>query len=370
MKKIVVILLSILCLIMIIYYFRSDYIIGYKIDKFKIKEQYNDNKYYFEIMNNKLYNFDYIVSRKLNKKQIENVVYIKDGVYECIIPKSKKLDTYPLCYRGNNLVSYTLVSSDKIKEFFIKNGYSNKNVYEKSDKDFQFYNNLDKKEYIAVWKYNGFYIMNENNIKTINLFNKDRYSNDLCYLNNQYLLLPNYDQEHEFNTFYIVNIKNGEKEKIDTDYNISYESYIVGVNEDSVYLFDKKYKNEYEINVKKGKVKLIGNEDKGYVKYKDGKRVSETLKYFNQSRTFNLGSTSSYIYNEGASLTKTYKENKKYSTIIFDKKVNLVNTHNDKVYFILKDVLYEYIPYSGEKTIVKNFEWNFNLKDTIFIYNE
>ena len=81
MKKIFIIILSVLFLIIIIYYFKSGYKITYKVNNYKIKEQYKDNKYYFEINKDKLYNFDYLSDRKINKRHITNIKNIKDKTF-------------------------------------------------------------------------------------------------------------------------------------------------------------------------------------------------------------------------------------------------------------------------------------------------
>ena len=65
-----------------------------------------------------------------------------------------------------------------------------------------------------------------------------------------------------------------------------------------------------------------------------------------------------------------YKENKKIKKIIYDKSVDYISSFNDFVYFLDGEYLYEYIPKSGSKKIARNFEWNFNKENTIFIYNE
>ena len=344
-KLFIVIIMFILILSVVLYYFKSNYVINYKVDNYKVKEQYKNNKYYFEISDKKTYNFDSLQGRKFNKKQIDSIKYIKDNEYVCIIPLSNKIDTYPLCFYNDSSISYSLVNSDIIKSFFIKNNYKLSKDESNDSKDFKFYNNLDKNEYIAIWKYNGFYILNENNIKTINLFKKDRYSNDLCFLNNKYLLLPNYNQSHEFTSFYKVDITSGKKEVIKTDYSISYESIIKGSFKNSVYFYDNKYKKSYVINIKKGSVY-------------EGKLVHL------------IKDKSNYIYLNNNGLLKKYNENKNLSTIIYNKDVNIIDEYKDNLYFVDKEYLYKYKPILGYKRIVKNFEWNFNLKNTIFIYNE
>ena len=44
---------------------------------------------------------------------------------------------------------------------------------EESKKDFIFYNNLEENEYIALWNYKGYIVMNGKSYKNVELFKKD-----------------------------------------------------------------------------------------------------------------------------------------------------------------------------------------------------
>lgn len=370
MKKYLLIFLVLIFLIISIYYFKSDYKIKYKINKYNVVETYKNNKYYFEIKSDKLYNFDILEKRKISKKHIQNIKVIKNENNICIIPTSKKLKTYPLCYRNNEAISYTQIEDEKIINALNNNGFKKEKFPKDENKNFEFYNNLEKDEIISVWKYNGFYIMNDNNIKTINIFKKDRYSNDLCSLIDNKLVFANYDEDHEFSSVYVINVETGKYIKIKSNYNISYESYIAGKSKNTLYLFDKKYKIEYAINVKKETIKVVGDEEKGYIKYKNDRKESASLAEFNKTLRFNLNKESYYIYDDGEKIRKAYKENSKHSMIIFDKKAKIIDYNKDILYFVNDDKLYKYIPKIGERAVVKNYEWKFNLDNTIYIFNK
>ena len=76
------------------------------------------------------------------------------------------------------------------------------------------------------------------------------------------------------------------------------------------------------------------------------------------------------IANNNFNIYADLSNQKKIKKIIYDKSVDYISSFNDFVYFLDGEYLYEYIPKSGSKKIARNFEWNFNKENTIFIYNE
>ena len=365
MKRYIVLILFLLSLIVIIFYLKADYSIDYKINKIKVMEKFENNRYYFFIDNK--YQLDVYSKRKFNKKLITNIKRVKDNNEECLILTSKKLEVYPLCYKDNKQISYDLIESKKLKKYF----NAKENIKEDKDKSFEFFNNLDSNTYIAVWKYNGFYIMNEDEINTLNILKDDRYSNDLSVIAEKYIFLPDYDSEHVFNAYYKVDITKNKYKKIEIPFDIDYDSYILGTNEEFIYIYDKKYKTEYEINIKKDKVKVIGNEEDGYIKYTNGKESKTSWSKLDSGKIkFTFNKDSNYTYKVNNNLTMKMKENNKLETIIYDKKVDYIDEYQNHVYFLDGEYLYDFIPYYGSKKIARNFEWNFNKDNTIFIFNK
>lgn len=366
MKKNITIILIILSILIFILYLVKDYTIEYKVDKIKITEKYYKKRYIFTLDNK--YLMDIYSNKKFNKKLIKNIKKVKDGNYECLILKSSKLTVYPLCRKDDKQISYDLVESKKLSKYFNKS----KILEENDDKSFEFFNNVENETYISIWKYNGFYIMNGTEITTLNIFGEDRYSNDLCVNSNKYIFLPDYDSKHTFNYFYKVDVTKKNFTKIKTGYEIDYDSYILGSHDEFIYLYDRKYKTEYEFNLKKDKLKIIGNKENGFIKYKNGKiektswnKLDKKMVHF----TFNKESNYSYKNNK-KEFIKIFSDNKKLINIIYKKPVTYIDEYKDKVYFLDKEYLIEFSPIYGSKKVVRNFEWNFNKDNTIFIYNK
>lgn len=364
-----IILIAFLLVFLFFYYkySTSSYSINYKIDDIKVLEKYNKNRFYFELnYDGKIFNFDLYKTRSLKKHLVKDIEVLKVDDYICLIPTIRNIETYPICRDKDNLVSYDLINNEeldnKVKTLKYKKYELNKET------DFEYLENLDKNEYALIWKYNGFYLLNGNKTKEINIFKKDRYDNVLTTQINDKILMPNYDEAHIFTSFILLDITTGKYNKIETKYEIDYDSYIVGNYKNSVYLFDNKHVSLYEINTKTKKVHLIGNEEKGYIKIIDGKKKSakkseyviDKIKVINtlEKDTF---VTSNYFY---------YKENTKVISKFFEHEdIKIIYTNKDNIYFVYEDDLYKYNKLHGTKEILHYFELNFNYKTNVFVYN-
>lgn len=245
LKKSAIIIISIILIsiIVLIIFLLSiiktkSYSIEYNIDDYKISEYFDDkiNLFYFEIKKEDItYNFvypsKYIKERKLIK---EISSYNKDDE-TCLIVNSEYISTNPLCNINNDLVDYRLVSSsllDKLNYTLPEEERKENTIY-----NYTIYNNDLN---IYIWNYKGFNHINNNELNNINLFNKDIYDIPLAAKINNYLVIPDYEQEYTFNKVYLLDL---ETDKLDTwtlKYNISYESYVLGINNKSLFIIDKK----------------------------------------------------------------------------------------------------------------------------------
>lgn len=364
MKKYFLIFINIILLITIIHYYIYSYDIVYYIDNYQINEQYdmknkiikfnivyNDKEYYFEI--NK--------KRFFNKKIINNIDLIEEDNLVCLIPNSKKIETYPLCYENDIYTSYLIIQND------VLNNYKNDYNVENPENNFKFYNNLDENEYVALWKYNGFYIMNKDNIKTINIFEKDRYNNDLSIIVNNKILMANYDESQYFKNIVILDITTGEYEVIESKHEIYYDSYFTGNNKDNVYLYDKKTYSLYEINIKNKQIKLISNTEKGFIKYVNGKKVEATLNEYNKEKITYFSDDFTYTYKIDKNNTFISMNNDLWMKLS-NNTLNIIKDNINNIYYSEGNYFYRFNNYSGIKTIFYDFELNFNSNNRIFVY--
>ena len=365
MKKALIIILNIFILIILLKYFLSSYNISYKINEYDIKTTYKKNRYYFEVKDkNIIYNFDIYDKRKISKLRISKIEKIIGDDFECIYPVINEFKTYPLCNKNNEMIDYNLIDSPLLAKYK-KNNKNNEN-----NSDFIYYNNLNSKSYVALWNYKGYTIMNGKSYNKVEIFKNDRYDNDLSYQLNNNIYMPNYDLEHEFNELIVLNVENLTKKTIKLEYNIDYDSYIVGSVKHKIYLFDNKHSILYEIDTKKEKAKILGSNQKGYVMYNDNKFIScsKTLYTVKKIKYSDISNNSKYIYSFNNGTYKQYKDNKNIKVKIFDEKINILKQYKDEIYYLDKDTLYLYKPLNGSKKVFYNYELEFNTNNTIFIY--
>ena len=370
-KKICFIIFVLLLVVFLIKYFVSSYKIKYNLNDFDVTEIYENGKYYFEISNDDLaFNILFYKDRKLSKKLIKGINIFEGENYNCLDVNLDFYAHYPICYdKDNNLIHFSLISDKDIVEYLLDLGISSTSLITYDD-EFYFTNSLDSNQHIAVWKYDGFYLLDDSGVKSIDMFDNDRYSNTLSYLYKDIIFLPNYDEDLFFTKFILFDIIDGKYEIYNSDFEISYDSYISGTNGNNIYLYDRKNECLYEVNIKKGKIECVGDAENGFVKYENGKRVKALLKeydeehimYFDDKQCNNIavdGLNYFYVYNNNI-LTK-FKNDENFS---------IVNIFNNDIYYLSNDDLYVFNPIYGHKLILHYFELNFNDSNRIFIYNK
>lgn len=362
MKKTLMFIIIISIILILSKFYFSEYNIEYKINNYEIKEIYKDLRYYFEINGDKKFNFDIYTKRTRSKKKIDNIKIIeKDNIY-CIIPTSKDLKMYPLCYKDDEYTDYNLIEIEELEEY-----KTNKINIEKPKSDFIYYDNLNSNEFIALWNYKGYIVMNGNSYKYIELFKKDKYDNTLSYIIDNTIYIANYEEEHEYTKLIKFNIETYKTEEIDLKYSIDYDSYIVGHIKNKLYLFDNKHTILYEINLKNKKVKVVGNNSIGFKKYVDGEFVncSKTEYKVNKIKYNKIESIYKYELDNG--LYKTIS-NSKLKQKILNNEVKIINENQNEIYYILNDEFYKYTPKNGSEKIFYNYELTYNSDNTIYTY--
>lgn len=362
-KKLIICLL---CYIFIIVfkYFISDYTINYKLKDYEIAIEYNNKRYYIELEKDNKYNLDIYKTRSLNRKIINDIKIINDENYECIIPLIDGVDTNPLCYRDSEYIDFNLIESEKLDL------YKNKLLSDVVGNEFKYYDSLDTTEYMALWNYKGYVVMNGNSYDIVKLFDKDRYDNNLSYQIDNYIYMPNYDQEHEYNELIKFNIKTLKYEKIIMDNNIDYDSYVVGNIKKKIYIFDNKHSLLYEINIKNGESKIIGSNEIGYVKYMNNEFISCSKSEYKNDKIKYNDFKSVYKYNNSSGLYKSIKENDGLIQKISDSEAIILGEYNNILYYLVKNKVYKYEPMKTIKQVLFENELEFNNSNMIFIYND
>ena len=357
--------------------------------KFNIKENYNKEYYNLEIKNGE-YEYNINIYDNLNKDRniVKKIYYYSDKKYECILPLiNTKVLTDMMCYKDGIIYNYNAIKGknlklDKyvssIKEY--NNKYENNDSYNEVD-TFKFYNNKIN-NIVSITSYKGLYI----NGMQINLFKKDVYSNKISTFVDNYYLSADYNENYEFNSFYLVNLKNSEIEHIETKDSISFDSFIQGIVDNKVYLYDYDNEIQYEIDVYNKKVNVVSNRD--YIKYYVNSKWERLSKsrvkrntYFDYSTLDKNFTEYDYVKeSEDYYYLFTKQEDNKYKLYRVNKNniniktyLGIVPTNNIKMnknyfYYIDGNKLYYYSDTTGIKTILENSEIEFNETIKYYIY--
>jgi len=192
----------------------------------------------------------------------------------------------------------------------------------------------------------------------------------------------------QFRNFYIIDMINGKVETIKAPNYISFDSYIQGIVDNKIYIYDKDNEKQYMINSKEKTVKEVGNNKKKIKYYEQNKWEKITTTKANKNLTFNLieeelefqkydevyhvgGEVSGYYYllekqETGYHLYRTPSQNKKMityiSTVNDTKNIYLLD---DYVYFLDGQFIKYYHDTTGVRTLLEYRELEFN-KNIIF----
>lgn len=379
------------------YTIQNDY--TFIVKEIRVQNTKNEKtNYYFEItINDTTFSLQTYQKLGSGQKVLSDIKYYEDGQYKCILPitKSNTLFSDILCKRENIYYSYNSIkgTDSNLDEFvsnleiYDSNKYINSEEILKDSNNIVAYNNFPSNFYIALEQYKGLYYANDKIVfgKKV-LFQKDIYQKEISTFIKNYYIVANYNDEYEFHDIYLIDIQSGDQYKITSNNAISMYSYINGVIENSVYLFDTSSKKQYEINIKTKTIIEVGNENTGIKYYNNGTwetrnaydAVNQKL-YFNYytidsnfngqnySKVDKVGGENSgyyYLYQATSSGYQAYRvnvQNLNNITYLFTTS-DLQNVIYLNDYVIYKDGSYinYYHDLTGNRNLLRCDEINFN----------
>ena len=367
---------------------KVSYKIKYDNKFFNVVEIHESDNYYFEIKTNNTFSFR--INMNKGRKVVNKIYYYNDKEYECILPViDDKITIDMMCFYGGIMYNYSnlLSKNDKLDNYvnsiteyndkiFLDNTSNYKKVY-----DLAFYN-LD---IINHNVYSSTYKGIASNVKSVKLFDNDIYNNEISLFLGKYYVSADYNSNYEFDELYVINLKNHKKSKIKSKNSISFDTYIQGVVDNKVYLYDKDNEIQYELNIDKKSIKEISSNTE--IKYYDNGTWRNINKpsvnkevYFNFNTLNNyftgydkVVETDNYYY-----LIKKYESKYnlyrvdvrnidvvKYITTIYD--TNLYY-NDDYIYYVIDNKLMYYSDITGVKTIMENNELRFNKNIKYYVY--
>lgn len=380
-KQLIFVVIAFLILKSIFYILDNNHEIEYNIGNFDVKEKFEikDGKHIYTYnLKNEDFEITFDVDKNFNKseKTIEDIKYFEDE--KCILPIFKNGEIiYDVMCKNDDTVYFAYDLTQKIPVKNVKKYKSDHFLDNASAKNYEsnriYKSNIPENHYLFVENYKGIVLIN-NEVTTIKLFDNDIYKKELSTVVGKYYLVANYNDELTFKSFYLVNLVNGKQKEIRSVNPISFDSYIQGVVNDDVYLYDLDNKVQYKIDLDTELVtKVAGNNN---IKYYDGKWTTMTLKEATEKKVFVPYNTTKFSnYDKSDKLDKYYvyekegkyynvysisENNKKQRTFLFKTSDPNSVTYLDGYIYFRKDNSYYYYSTKGIRKLIENTEMQFN----------
>ena len=399
--KLIIFIIIVILLIMLIHNsIKTKHNIKYKINNYNIEENFlvKNNKHYYSLKISDKKNI-FIYTNNVNYHKRKKIIKKIINHNNCIMPIYKdKSNGEVLCNYNNEITSLYYIKIDNNKNYnkivkkFKKDGYdikiNNSEKVNKYKKLLIYKDNISNNETYTLWNYKGLYVIKNNEFKYKKLLKEDKYENDLASLVGKYYVFV--DTNNKYNGFklYYYDI---EKDKIQifdkTKYKIDDDIYFSGIYDNKLYIYDKRYKNQYRFDPYKDELKKVGNKAKGFYLLKNNELELVNYYEFKEIIYFNTVNDEKvnklydvkdiylindyyYIYSNDGYFYKVYKNDIKRSIKLF--KIDNIKSfiiRNNKIIILLEDNLYIYNSYNGLKNIINYEELKYNYNN-IYDYYE
>lgn len=388
----------------LIKYHDIDYSIATKDNSYLINEKLRisgkKNMYSFKVVdsNENTYIFDFSNDYNRQDRVIKDIKFFDEGDLKCIFPIYKKKKTSDIyCNYDGSQVSYSYLKQigneeiEKIVSKLKKDKYEALSWKKEStvSSDLGTYKvyigNVPENVYFTMWFYRGFHVVSKEKAFSKEFMNNDHYENDLSFLTGNYYVSINTDMNSggEYTTFYLYDVVNGGKGRIDLNDHISTNMYFNGQYNGNLYLTDLSSKKQYVLNPDKETFTEIGNTKDGF-KSKQGNGLVNVLakdylksndiwtnvvtnnrlkEMYNASLVKKDGDMYYFLTEEG-DFYKTYKIDLKNAVKLFHfDSVSEWNVKDGSILVVSKDSLYYYDDVYGLLKIASSNELVYNFKN-------
>ncbi len=322
---------------------------------------------------------------------IVDIKYYKDDSIECILPifLDNKIIVDMMCY-DNNLVYYNSIkgSNNDLDNYVFGLDYDLNIFSDVSESDNieginVYKDNLISDHYIGFTSYKGIYDVSKNfntTVYDITLFDNDVYNQKLSLFYNNYYIVADYDEKYEFNEFIVIDMINFKTTTIKSKDSISLDSYIQGVVDGVIYLFDKDEKIQYQIDIDDGSVSsssVINHYVNGEFEIITVNQALEEMLF--ESVSYELEGyvridkvyNEYYLYELDGDSYKVYKKIDGYDNLIYLFSLSDISNIfyvSNYIYFIDGDSLKVYSENLGLKNLVSYSEFEFNKNIKMHVY--
>lgn len=372
----------------------------------KLKVDGKKNTYYFKLVDDNQDTYIFNLEHDYNRQDeiVKDVKYFDDENLRCVFPIFKKGITGDIyCKSKKQQVSYSYLrqtnnsSLDNYIKKLKKSGYiANswaRDTLPKKDSVYDIYRyNVKENTIFTVWDYRGFYIINDKKIIKKDFLNHDQYENNLSYLTDNYYVSINTDLNsgNMYASFYLYDILNGGKGRVDLDEQISFNMYINGSYDGKFYYTDLNNKKQYALDPDKETVKEVGNVKDGFKSIQGKKLVTVSSKEYLKSndiwtndvvnnvlgnmygaKEVKKSNDMYYFVTDTGDFYKTDKLNLKNSVLLFHfDSVSEWKVKGDNIMVVSGDTMYYYDDVYGLLPIVTSNEFIYNYKNICDFYTK
>ena len=383
-----------------------NYDLVFENKKFKVEEIYDKDSegYYTITISNDDYHFIYEIKDEFNKQQkiVKEIEMVEANNVMCIYPiyiKDKALSNITCSQKTNKTIySYTYYKNDNLVKQLVEK-LKGKNItnlaWEAENKELtkdgtisSYQKNIMENDTIAVWAYKRLYVADRDKTHYIDIFEDDIYENKAATLIGYNYYIPKYDEDNfkNFNRYYKINIKRREKSELLLQDTLSKETYVNGVVDGKMYIFDKKNLIQYEINDDNDSPRKTGDQnlnaqyydgkwhDKSIIEFKDKeikfKKDYTAIEELKQYKYDEIYETDRYYYlKNNGEISRIYKKNLNQKVILFTaNNLKSIVANKDTIYFIIDDTIYYYHDNYGIRRIIVSNEFKYNYNNIYAVY--
>lgn len=377
---------------MTITHHKTNYTIGnYQVQEtFQIKNK--EHYYQFQLKNKKEeYSYHIVNNAHKRKKIIKTIKEYKEGDLKCIVPIYKNTKEVDIYCRKNNIQTsnYSLKEDEdylkiltKVKKYKIKN-IETSNVEKKYKNIIAFSKNIPSDKTILIWDYKGVIGIQKDSFYNQKMIDYDLYDNIMATTTYRYFVLFENTSVNGIEKIYRYDLLKNKLKTVVLKEKISKDSYINGVENDLIYVTDKRKKKQYAINIKKETCKEVGNEEEGFIKYQNGKnqlmKISDFFsknQYFHNERIVNKKITTSndliieddcYYFREEDNF---YKQMKNGNRVFLFQAAGIEewNVYQEDILLKKEDMLYLYNDQVGFQCLLEYNELKYNSSGIYYLW--
>ena len=369
----------------------KEHTVTYQIHQYHVREHFvKENSHLYEMTIQKGKNtYLYTLEKNLKKQKyiLKDIKTYKSGDVVCILPIYKKeIENSFYCNWKREPVSvdYLLKSEnsdfqviqEKLKKQAIT--YPSSSDVKTEYEGLTVYNqNILEEDIYYIWNYKGIYILEKVGNTYQKILDYDLYDTILsCVVNQKFVLLENTSVNGIQNVYVYDPIKRKLNSFLLKEV-IAKDSYINGVVDGLVYLTDRKNKKEYTLDIQKGMLTAIDDEQTEYLVYRNGQKETLTksdfflkdqyfdvLEYDEDFEREGIYNKNSFYYQEENQIYKVYSFLKEKPILLLElENIKEWTVIDGQILLLQEDTLYSYTEEEGLRKIVEYNELKYNYKN-------